>query len=436
MIKRHTHWSAAICTALALAVLFCGCSGGGAPAQSEPGQKEAVAVEVTPAKLGDIQSEYLFSGKVKPVEEANVVSTVAGTVQDVHYQVGDRVEKDAVLFQMGTEDIENSLNVLKAQLAAAQASVKSAQTSMELVNGASMQSQIDSAKAGLDKAELAYNDMKTTYNNNKQLYEAGVISKSDMDQTETGMKNAEIAYNQAKDGYDLVANRMPAENLRKAQDGLAAAQANQKAVEAQMAGAEKSLRDAAVKSPIAGVVTGCNLTAGTIYSSAAGAAFTISDTSRVYIDVNVSEELINRISVGQSVSAKVSAVSETPLTGKIDRINPGAGQTGTYNVKLVLDNADGQLKSGMFGEVHFVKEKHEDVIVLPRDAVIASGDKQYVFVNEGGVAKRVEVSTGIDTGEQVEVTAGLEENSSVIVKGQSFLSDGDAVNVASPEKGA
>lgn len=435
-MKKQFHWSAVVCAALAMAVLFSGCTGSADPVEPQAEEKEAVAVEVMPAKLGDIQSEYLYSGKVKPVEEANVVSTIGGTVQEVFFQVGDRVEKDAVLFQMGTEDIENNLNVLKAQLAATEASVKSAQTGLELVNGAAMQSQIQSAKAGLEKAELAYNDMKTTYANNKQLYEAGIISKSDMDQTETGMKNAELAYNQAKEGYDLVANQMPAENLRKAQDGLAAAQAQQKAVEAQMASAEKSLRDATVKSPIAGVVTACNLTAGTLYSSAAGAAFTISDTSRVYIDVNVSEELINRIAVGQSVSVKVGAVSDTPLTGTIDRVNPGAGQTGTYNVKIVVDNADGRLKSGMFGEVHFVKEKHEDVIVLPRDAVLTSNDKQYVFVDENDVAKRVEITTGIDTGEQVEVTSGLEQNSSVVVKGQSFLADGDAISASESKKEA
>lgn len=435
-MKRHSRWSAVVCAALAAAVLLGGCNGGTEPAESQPEEKAAVAVEVTPAKLDEIQSEYLYSGKVKPVEEANVVSTVGGTVKEVFYQVGAHVEKDATLFQLGTEDIENNLKVLQAQLDAAKASVKSAQTSMELVNGASMQSQIQTAKAGLEKAEIAYQDVQTTYTNNKQLFDAGIISKSDMDQTETGLKNAEIAYNQAKESYDLVANQMPAENLRKAKDGLAAAQASQKAVEAQMASAEKSLRDATVKSPIAGVVTACNVTAGTLYSSAAGAAFTISDTSRVYIDVNVSEELINRITVGQNVDVKISAVSETPLTGKIDRINPAAGQTGTYNVKIVMDNASGQLKSGMFGEVHFVKERHENVIVLPRDAVLTASDRPYVFVNEDGKAKKVEITTGIDTGEQVEVTAGLEENSSVVVKGQNFLSDGDAIDVSGSEKEA
>ena len=53
-----------------------------------------------------------------------------------------------------------------------------------------------------------------------------------------------------------------------------------------------------------------------MYSSAAGAAFTVSDTSRVYIDVNVSEELINRIAVGQSVDVKVSAVSGYAIYGQ------------------------------------------------------------------------------------------------------------------------
>lgn len=435
MGKKSIKWTA-VCVMLALSVLFGGCAQNAEPAEEAPPVKEAVTVQVAPAKKDDIQSEYLYSGKVKPIGEANVVSTVAGTVQQVNYQVGDLVEKDAVLFQMGTEDIENNLTVLKAQLEATKAQVRSAQTGVELVNGAAMQTQIQSAKTGLEQAEIAYNDMKTTYENNKQLYEAGIISKSDMDKTETGMKNAEIAYNQAKTSYDLVANQMPEENLRKAQDGLAAAQASQKAVEAQLAGAEKSLRDAAVKSPIAGVVTGCSLTEGTLYSSAAGPAFVISNTSRVHINVSISEQLINRVKPGQKVDVKITAVSETPRQGTIDTVNPAANQTGTYEVKIVMDNTDGVLKSGMFGEVHFIKEKKEDVIVLPREAVITSGGENYVFVDEDGVARKKLVTIGIDTGKEVEVTGGLEENSSVVVKGQAFLADGDTVNVSGSGKEA
>lgn len=435
MGKKSIKWTA-VCVMLVLSVLFGGCAQNAEPAEEAPPVKEAVTVQVAPAKKGDIQSEYLYSGKVKPIGEANVVSTVAGTVQQVNYQVGDPVEKDAVLFQMGTEDIENNLTVLQAQLEATKAQVRSAQTGVELVNGAAMQTQIQSAKTGLEQAEIAYNDMKTTYENNKQLYEAGIISKSDMDKTETGMKNAEIAYNQAKTGYDLVANQMPEENLRKAQDGLAAAQASQKAVEAQLASAEKTLRDTAVKSPITGVVTGCALTEGTLYSSAAGPAFVISDTSKVHINVSISEQLINRVKPGQKVDVKITAVSETPLQGTIDTVNPAANQTGTYEVKIVMDNADGTLKSGMFGEVHFIKEKKEDVIVLPREAVITSGGENYVFVNEDGVARKKPVTIGIDTGKEVEVTGGLEENSSVVVKGQAFLADGDTINVSGSGKEA
>ena len=104
-MKKQSHWSAAICVALAVAVVCSGCSSSAEPANAEPEEAEVVSVEVMPAKLGEIQSEFLYSGKVKPVEEANVVSTVGGTVQEVYYQVGDHVDKDAIGCCAGQREI-------------------------------------------------------------------------------------------------------------------------------------------------------------------------------------------------------------------------------------------------------------------------------------------------------------------------------------------
>ena len=392
--------------------------------------QESTAVEVMEATTGTIQNEYTYSGSVRPVEEVNVVGMVAGLVESVNVSVGDQVEEDQVLCQLDTEDIENNLNLLNAQLEVAKAGVRSAQTGVELVDGASMQVQLVSAKAGMDQAKLSYDNLKTTYENTLQLYEAGVVSKNDLDQAELGLKNAEIAYEQAKQSYELMSNQMISENLRQAQDGLATAQANQKSVEAQIASAEKSLDDATIKSPISGTVTSCTVTEGGLYSQSAGPAFVISDTSKVDILVGVTEEIINEIQVGDTATVKVAAVSDENFEATVEEVSPAAGQTGTYQVKLVLENSDGKLKSGMFGEVKFISQRSEGAIVLPRDAVLSADGEYYVFVEENGKAKKITVTLGIDSGEQVEIVEGLSEGSRVIIKGQSFLNDGDLVTVS------
>jgi len=100
-----------------------------------------------------------------------------------------------------------------------------------------------------------------------------------------------------------------------------------------------------------------------------------------------------------------------------------------------LDNADGLIKAGMMAEVSFTAAKSEDTIVLPRNAVITKDDETYVYVVEDGTAKKVMVELGIEAGETIEITKGLKDGDDVVTKGQTYISDGEAVNVvnAGPE---
>ena len=180
--------------------------------------EKGISVEVYSATKNGIEDIYKYSGKVTPNETATAMSTTMGKVATVNYDVGDYVKKGDVLFTMDTTDIINNINVLKASLAATEAQIVSAQTAVDTVNGATMQTQIQSAKSALDAAELAYNNSKTTYDNNKVLYDSGIISKADFDKIELAYKNAELQYNQAKESYNIISVQMPEENLRKAQD--------------------------------------------------------------------------------------------------------------------------------------------------------------------------------------------------------------------------
>ncbi len=408
--------------------LFTGCG------KSDDGQAVSSAentpvtyVEVLNTSSESIKNEYLYSGTVKPVEELIVSGTIQGKVASVNFDVGDYVNAGDVLYTMDTSDILNSKKVAEASLASVEANIQSAQTNLDLVNGASMQSQIESAKNALSQAEIAYNTAKTNYENNKVLYENGIISKTDMDNISDAYSNAEISYNQAKESYNLVM-QMPEENLRKAQDALNIAQASKESVVAQINSYNKSLSDAVVKSPISGYVTARNVDAGTILASSE--PFKISDISKVTMNVSVSEEIINSIGSGETVSVNIPAVSSINKIGTIKTINPAANEGGTYDVEIEIDNADGNIKSGMFGEVNFVKDKSDETIVIPVDAVISKGGEKYVFVMKDNKAVKTPVQTGIENGNEVEITSGLTENMDVVIKGQTYLEDGDHIEVA------
>ena len=129
----------------------------------------------------------------------------------------------------------------------------------------------------------------------------------------------------------------------------------------------------------------------------------------------------------------MTAVSELPLEGTVSTISPAAGQTGMYTVKVELDNADGIIKAGMMAEVNFTAEKAEDTIVLPRNAVITKEDETYVYVVKGGTAKKVMVELGIEAADTIEITKGLKDGDNVITKGQTYISDGEEVNVVNAD---
>ena len=393
----------------------------------------ATAVEVMTISEGEIENEYIYSGKVNPVQEANVYSTVAGKVGSVNFEVGDTVQEGDILFTMDKTDIQNSINQLNASIATAEANIQSAQTTLDTVNGATMQLQIENARVAMENAKLAYDNAKESYDNNKALYESGVIAKTTFDQVESAYEQAKLAYEQASTTYDITANQMPAENQKKAEDAYNIAVASRNAAQSQLASAQKSLRDADVRSPLTGVVSARNAVEGTVLSQTM-AAYTVIDISSVNMEVNVSEQAINSIQQGDQVSVYIRTVSSTPYTGEVTVVSPAASQTGTYTVKIEIPNEDGSLKPGMFGEVHFVREKADSAFVLPRGAVIEQGGEQFVFVEEDGVAHQITVTTGIDNGQEVEITSGIEAGDRVVVQGQNYLDDGDRVNVTSDLK--
>ena len=424
MKKNYT----AILIALTLAMSMIGCKAKTEEILEEP-EETARAVEVITLSSESIASEYTYSGKVAPNEEANVLSTVGGKVAQANYDIGQNVSKGAVMFRMDTADVENQINVLRASLTAVEAGITSAKTNLELVNGATMQSQIENAKTALENAKLNFDNVKTNYENNKVLFEAGILSQTEMNQIQLSYDSAEVAYHQAEQNYDLVANQMPAENQRKAEDAYNSAVAQKASIEAQIKSAQKTISDATVTAPISGVITTKNIVAGTVLSQASP-AYIITDMSKVKIDVAVTQQVINTLSVGQQVDVVLSAISQEPFQATITTINPVANAQGTYDVQVELNNPDGVLKVGMLGEVSFTKEKAENTIVLPRSCVIEKDNEIYVYIEENGKAKKVLVTTGIDTGENIQITSGLEEGMNVVTKGQTYLSDGDTVQIA------
>ena len=100
-----------------------------------------------------------------------------------------------------------------------------------------------------------------------------------------------------------------------------------------------------------------------------------------------------------------------------------------YDLELMVPNPDGRILPGMFGQVELVKRVFDQALAVPLYAVITHGDERFVYVEKDGKAERRLIKLGVLVGWQVHVEAGLNPGDRVIVVGQRFLDDGQAVKI-------
>lgn len=197
--------------------------------------------------------------------------------------------------------------------------------------------------------------------------------------------------------------------------------------------ARLDLTNTEIKAPIDGVLTKRLITAGNMVRRHQ-ATFTITDFDPIYAPCHVPENQVQNLCVGQEARLNVDALTnggrQDSLRGKILRINPVVdADTGTFKVTVKVENPDGRLKPGLFARVRIIYDRHEDVLLAPRDAIVMEGDKSFVFtVGDNNTAAKREVRLGYGQGDLVEIQ-GLEAESKVVTTGLKSLKEGSRVKV-------
>ena len=171
----------------------------------------------------------------------------------------------------------------------------------------------------------------------------------------------------------------------------------------------------------------------------------LEDTSTLYVDFRMPERYQGQLAVGQAVKVQIDALPGRDFTAKVQALDPLVDANGrSVAVRAVLPPSPaGDLRPGMFARVLTVFSVDEAALVVPEEALVPQGGKQFVFKlekeGEGDAAKlvsrRTEVQLGVRQGAQVQVLAGLAEGDTVVVAGQQRLQrDGTAVRVVDMSK--
>lgn len=370
-------------------------------------EEKYIPVEIETAEIASLGNRTRFMGKVAANEELAVIPKAMGIVTSINVELGDVVEEGSVLFTIEQGDISKS--------------VEQAANAVELANKS-----VSQAENGLKTASVNYELSKEKIENamlnlerTKKLYEEGAISKSQLEQAELGAsdKNLDVIkgqVTQAEISYQQALNQ-----LRQAEISY----------EQAMSG----LNNTVVQAPMSGTIASLNVKEGQIIANGQVAA-TIVDTDKVYVQINVVENMINKLQVGQEAEVHISSAGDTKITSTISYIAPAVDpRNQLYPVKIYIDNLDNKIKPGMSGEIILNIDKVDSAIVIKSNAVLDKDGEQIVYVVEEDLSVAKVVTVGLDTGDYVEIKEGIKEGDKVIVEGQHYVEDGGKVKVVRGE---
>ncbi|MDR1407586.1 MAG: efflux RND transporter periplasmic adaptor subunit [Tannerella sp.] len=239
--------------------------------------------------------------------------------------------------------------------------------------------------ANLKQLELQLDNQRTEFSRIDELYKVGGISKSEWDAANTALEVRESSYT-------------------------------------------NMMENTALLSPINGIVTARNYDDGDMYSGVQP-VLTVEQIVPVKLIINVSETYFPKLVRGAPATVKLDTYPGEVFEGKITLVHPTISQTTrTCPVEIQLDNRDIRVRPGMFARVT-LNFGTEDRVVVPDLAVVkqpGSGDR-YIYVYRNGAVTYNKIELGRRIGHEYELISGIENNSQVVIAGQSRLADGREV---------
>ena len=211
------------------------------------------------------------------------------------------------------------------------------------------------------------------------------------------------------------------------------AQGNLEVAKAAYMNAQNSYSKLVARAEINGVVGNLFIKEGNDIA-AKEVLFTILNDKQMQSYVGITPEAISKVKIGDEINVRIDALAKE-YKAKITELNPIADSTTkNFKVKLALDNPDGEIKDGMFGNV-IIPVGESSVLSIEDEAIVTRDLVNYVFKYEDGKAKQVEVTVGATNLPYTEISSPeIKEGDKIIVKGLFGLQNNDKVEIKNEVK--
>jgi HlyD family secretion protein len=385
-------------------------------------------VEITQVEKTDLIETVSATGKIQPEVEVKLSSEVSGEIIELPVVEGQQVKKGDLLVRVNPEIYQSSLERSRAGL--------------------------QNIRAGLAQAEANLKEAEANYERNKSLFEKGIISKAEWDRIVSAYEVAQAGRQSAY--YNV---QSAAASVNEAQENL-----GRTTIFAPMTGTISSL-----SAELGERVVGTQQMAGT-------EILRVADLSNMEVEVDVNENDIVKVSIGDSTIVEVDAYLKQQFKGLVTEISNSANtaqtadQVTNFKVKVrILEESYEHLlegkpenyspfRPGMTATVDIITNRKDEVIAIPISAIVVKSDTsatagkkkkeekvvatdkkfETVFIKKGEEAKLRVVKTGIQDDARIEITSGLEVGEEVITGPYNTvtktLKPGDKVEVTGKEE--
>lgn len=354
----------------------------------QPGQRQTppVAVEVSPVTKATIREVGVYTGTLLPESQFVVAPKIAGKLQKIFVNIGDRVEQGQLIAVLDDDEFVQQVDQARAELDVARANIEEARSALSL-----KQREFERAQALREKKIVSEAELDTA----ESQYKAA-LAKQKVSQAQSAQKEAELKTAQVRLDYTRIRALW--------EDGDQGRFVGERFVD------EGAMLSA--NAPIASVI----------------------DINTLKAVIHVIELDYPRVRAGQGALITTDAYPGRVFTGTIERVAPILKEAARQaRVEIAISNPEGILKPGMFVRVEIEYNRHDNATVVPVNALIKTSNGRSVFLAdmENMRARRVPVEVGIVNGTLAEVVSPAVTGFVVIV-GQHLLDDGSVITM--PEK--
>lgn len=373
---------------------------------------------------GDIKVTVSETGTIQPLVKVEIKSKVAGQVEKLFVDVGERVKKGQLLIQLDTTDMERSLAQSRADRDIALARY-------QRLKAGSRPEEIREAEAQLTERRASLERTTADFLRAQAALKANTLTPREAESAKSEHESAQAMFEEAKARLRMLRIGSRIEDIREAKAQLDKAEVSLRA-------AEDQLSYASIRSPMDGTVIKRGIEAGEMVSPGVSATaqgtsmLTVADLNQLVIQSDLNQIDTGKVEKKQLVEIRIDAAPGKVFSGHVWKVAPAAEKSSdtTSNIQVfptktkidreAIKEAGELLKPGMSADIDIQVQTKKHALYLPIEAVVrGKGNEGTVTVKPLDPKKKEEtrkIKLGVSNDHQLEILEGLSEGDEVLIK--------------------